>query len=146
MTNNKKGFTLIELLVVIAIIGLLSTLAVASLTRANAKARDTKRLADVGTVRTALEMYYSDQNSYPVAITTGVNLEEDGVFYVKVPTAPAPDGDCTVTDNTYVYEPVEVLPAGSGVYSSYKLTYCLGGDAGSVLKGVNTASPRGMTE
>jgi prepilin-type N-terminal cleavage/methylation domain-containing protein len=58
--RNKKGFTLIELLVVIAIIGLLSTLAVVSLNSARGKARDARRISDVKTVQTALELYKSD--------------------------------------------------------------------------------------
>jgi type II secretion system protein G len=70
---NKKGFTLIELLVVIAIIGLLSTLAVVALSSAREKARDSKRLSDVKQIQTALELYYTDSNAYPVesAITLG---------------------------------------------------------------------------
>ena len=62
---NKKGFTLIELLVVIAIIGLLSTLAVVALGQARLKARDSKRLADLKQLQTALELYYTDNNAYP---------------------------------------------------------------------------------
>ena len=70
---NKKGFTLIELLVVIAIIGLLSTLAVVSLNNARTKARDSKRLADLKQMQTALELYNTDNNTYPSgnAVTLG---------------------------------------------------------------------------
>jgi len=67
---NKKGFTLIELLVVIAIIGLLSTLAVVALGSARQKARDSKRLSDLKQVQTALELYFTDNNTYPA----GTNL------------------------------------------------------------------------
>ena len=62
---NKKGFTLIELLIVVAIIGLLSTLAVVALGSARVKARDSKRLADLKQLQTALELYYTDKNEYP---------------------------------------------------------------------------------
>ena len=62
----KKSFTLIELLVVIAIIGILAAFAVVSLGGARAKARDSRRLADLNTFKTALEMYFSDHNQYPV--------------------------------------------------------------------------------
>lgn len=70
---NKKGFTLIELLVVIAIIGLLSTLAVVALGSAREKARDSKRLSDLKQVQTALELYFTDNNTYPTstAVTLG---------------------------------------------------------------------------
>ncbi len=64
---NKKGFTLIELLVVIAIIGLLSTLAVVALGSAREKARDSKRLSDVKQMQTALELYFTDYNTYPTS-------------------------------------------------------------------------------
>ncbi|MFH1565126.1 MAG: type II secretion system protein [bacterium] len=58
--RNEKGFTLIELLVVIAIIGLLSTLAVVSLSTARVKARDVKRQADAKTLQSAIEMFITD--------------------------------------------------------------------------------------
>jgi prepilin-type N-terminal cleavage/methylation domain-containing protein len=64
--NNKNGFTLIELLVVISIIGLLSSLAVVSLNSARIKARDALRKADMAQMRTALNLYYMDNNEYPV--------------------------------------------------------------------------------
>ncbi len=66
----KKGFTLIELLVVIAIIGILSAVGLTSYRSANAKARDSRRQADVQQLRSALEMYKTDSATgrYP---TTG---------------------------------------------------------------------------
>ena len=61
----KKGFTLIELLVVISIISLLATLAVTSLQNAQKKSRDTRRIADLRQIRTALELYYDKYQSWP---------------------------------------------------------------------------------
>jgi type II secretion system protein G len=64
--TSDKGFTLIELLVVIAIIGLLSSVVMASLNSARAKARDARRISDLRQIRTALELYYDDHNgTYP---------------------------------------------------------------------------------
>lgn len=70
--NNKiknKGFTLVELLVVIAIIGTLATLLLLQLGIARAKARDTKRIADINQLRTAVELYFDDNGSYPTALS-----------------------------------------------------------------------------
>ncbi|HUT96078.1 MAG TPA: type II secretion system protein [Candidatus Paceibacterota bacterium] len=64
--HKNKGFTLIELLVVIAIIGLLSTIVLISLSRARQKARDARRLRDVRQIRLALELYYDNNNAYPL--------------------------------------------------------------------------------
>ena len=64
-SNTQKGFTLIELLVVIAIIGILSSIVLASLTSARAKARDARRLSDLKQIRTAIEMYINDNNHLP---------------------------------------------------------------------------------
>lgn len=61
----KRGFTLIELLVVISIIGMLSSVVLASLNSARAKARDASRIAQLGQMRTALELYYLDNGYYP---------------------------------------------------------------------------------
>ncbi len=65
--KQKKltGFTLIELLVVISIIGILSSFAVVSLNSARNKARDALRKADMTQMRTALNLYYDENNKYP---------------------------------------------------------------------------------
>lgn len=64
--TQKKGFTLIELLVVIAIIAILSAIGLVALNGAREKARDAQRKSDIGQIRTALSLYYDDNNfQYP---------------------------------------------------------------------------------
>ncbi len=71
MFSNKKAFTLLELLVVIAIIGVLAAIVMASLNSARVKARDARRLQDIKTIQTNLEIYYNTYNSYPPTPTGG---------------------------------------------------------------------------
>ncbi|MEK7579588.1 MAG: type II secretion system protein [Patescibacteria group bacterium] len=64
--HRERGFTLVELLVVIAIIGVLATLLLLQLGGARGKARDTKRIADLTQLRTAVEQYFDDNSgTYP---------------------------------------------------------------------------------
>src|SRR4030042_7080650 len=61
----QPGFTLIELLVVIAIIVILISASLIGLSGSRETARDAKRKTDLESIRSALEMYKSDNNKYP---------------------------------------------------------------------------------
>ncbi len=63
--KTKKAFTLIELLVVVAIIGILATIVVVNVSSARKKSRDTRRVADMKQVQTALDMYLDKEGKYP---------------------------------------------------------------------------------
>lgn len=67
MSKQNKGFTLIELLVVIAIIGILSAIGLVALTGAQAKARDVKRKADLGSLNSSLTLYLDANTAFPIA-------------------------------------------------------------------------------
>jgi len=92
--NNKKGFTLIELLVVISIIGILSSLAVVSLNGARAKARDALRKADMAQIRTALSLYYFDNDAYPIC---GVFDDSEADYGANVGTEADDGSECYIT-------------------------------------------------
>lgn len=96
MLKNKKGFTLIELLVVIAIIGLLSTLAVVSLNNARQKSRDAKRVADIKSIQTALELRYVDTENYPTVAST-LLIGNDGSDGNAIDSSNGAAGDGFVT-------------------------------------------------
>ena len=66
MWKNKSGFTIIELIVVIVVIAILATITFVSYNGVQAKARDDRRLTDVSNIEKAMELYYSDNGSYPV--------------------------------------------------------------------------------
>jgi prepilin-type N-terminal cleavage/methylation domain-containing protein len=69
--TNRKGFTLIELLVVIAIIAVLSIVVILSLNPAELlrQARDSNRVSDLATLKSAISLYLADQ-SIPVLGTS----------------------------------------------------------------------------
>lgn len=106
MAKQNRGFTLIELLVVIAIIGLLANMAVMSLQNARQKSRNTRRVADIGNIQKALELYFSTMRTYPptpgtalggsntltLSSANGFAATAGGdVFMTKVPADPGID-------------------------------------------------------
>lgn len=140
---NKKGFTLIELLVVIAIIGLLSTLAVVALGSAREKARDSKRVSDLKQVQTALELYYTDNNSYPAG--TSAELGTGNYACLNSSGWQAAGAGCT---NPYMGQVPSDPGSGSYVYtSSASTTYTIAAELeGTVndLTGEISATPSGI--
>lgn len=64
LSKQSRSFTLIELLVVVFIIGLLASLVIVNLSSARANARDAKRISDLTTIASALQLYYADNHSY----------------------------------------------------------------------------------
>lgn len=63
--KTEKGFTLIELLLVVAIIGVLATFSMVNFIGVRQRARDAQRKSDIEQLRSAFEIYRSDQASYP---------------------------------------------------------------------------------
>src|SRR4051812_34285218 len=68
--QDEKGFTLIELLVVILIIGILAAIALPAFLNQRAKAQDTEAKSAARTAQTALETWYTDEQTY-VGATDG---------------------------------------------------------------------------
>ncbi len=70
---DKKGFTLIELLIVVAIIAILAAIAVPNFLEAQVRSKVSRQRANMRSVATALESYFTDQNHYPPTTYNGVN-------------------------------------------------------------------------
>ena len=65
---KNKGFTLIEIMIVIAIIGLIAVLILVAISSSRDKAADTKTISTMDDVKTAVEMYYSSNGTFPSAL------------------------------------------------------------------------------
>ncbi len=131
LKNKKGGFTLIELLVVVAIIGILSSVVLASLNSARVKARDAKRATEVHQLKSALELYYIDNNGTYPSVTCdncGAGISSlAGPLASYIPSVPDdPQGASfawqyvrgTVADNSYglwIYYEKTGARCGSGV-------------------------------
>ena len=78
--NSNSAFSLIELLVVIAIIAILLAVSAFGLQGSRASARDAKRKSDLEAIRSALELYKSDHNYYPLRVNeaSGWEVSNDG--------------------------------------------------------------------
>ncbi|MBI2616828.1 prepilin-type N-terminal cleavage/methylation domain-containing protein [Candidatus Gottesmanbacteria bacterium] len=93
-TKNKNlfsdsGFTLIELLVASTIIALLSTIGFTSFQALTRNGRDALRKTDLEQVRSALEIYKSENGSYPTPTVTCVPaLPSSYISYPSDPKSP----------------------------------------------------------
>ncbi len=109
--QSNKGFTLIELLVVIAVIGLLSLLTVLALGQKREQMRDIERLSNLRDVQAHLELYFVNNNAYPVAPAPGKTLgAQDSSCLNNTGFAPTGCADAIMTNIpqdpggfTYVY-------------------------------------------
>lgn len=72
-----RAFTLVELLVTTTIIGLLAAAGTFSYSYVRARARDAKRVADIRTIRNAIETFFEQNGKYPPASPTGLELGSD---------------------------------------------------------------------
>lgn len=106
----KKGFTLLELLIVISIIAVLAVILVIVLNPVETlkKSRDTQRISDLGTLKTAVGIYttskaapYLAGASSNAACKSGTgggtyNASEDKIFY----SYPSDSTGATITDTS----------------------------------------------
>lgn len=115
--KGSLGFTLVELLIVMAIISVLAAVIITSaVLPAQKHARDTKRKSDLEFIRTGIETYRADCNTYPIlAGSLPATLVGDGST-----------NSCLV-NNTYISTmPTDPTPTKSSYYySSDGTTYVI---------------------
>lgn len=85
----KKGFTLVEILVVIAIMLILLGIVLESITSAQAKTRDNKRISDIKSLQLALEQFFDANNQYPSSLDDTINGGLAPAYIPNIPTDPS---------------------------------------------------------
>jgi len=95
---NKKsfrGFTLIEILIVVAIIAILSSIVLIGIGPTQQLGRDARRVSDLHSIQTALELYYARNGNYPALLS---DLTSAIIGANAIPVDPS-------TKATYGYSP-----------------------------------------
>jgi type IV pilus assembly protein PilA len=102
--QDEKGFTLIELLVVILIIGILAAIALPAFLNQRGKAQDTEAKSQVRTAQTAMESWYTDNQTYEGATVDALKGLEPSLSEGKaeLSEASAPDADSYTLTSTSV--------------------------------------------
>ena len=97
----KAGFTLIEVLVAATLIGLLATVGLSGFQAVTRSGRDALRKSDLEQIRSALEIYKSENSSYPTATTLCVpdDLESQG-YINPLPSDPKSYSYCYVPNGS----------------------------------------------
>ena len=94
--------------------------------------KDSRRLADIRQIASALELYFNDYNSYPPFLSVLAPT-----YIGALPNAPTPeDGSCTPVQNSYNYSYIDA--------NHYSLAFCLGGQTSNYSPGVRVLTEKGI--
>ncbi|MHB0937619.1 MAG: type II secretion system major pseudopilin GspG [Armatimonadota bacterium] len=103
-STRRRGFTLLELLVVMFILVLLAGVVTVVVTKRMEEAKHAKAVADIATLKSAIDIYYLHNKAYPPTLEalrtppSGEMPKWDGPYIEK----PVPDDPW---GNPYVYNP-----------------------------------------
>jgi len=135
----KKGFTLIELVIVIGILAILATVVVLVLNPAQllAQARDSQRMSDLGSVKSAIALYLATADSPAVGATSKGTVSTACWFGTTCTTTCSGISTSTAVDGTGWINvdltgttggsPLSALPLDPSPTATYQYTYI--GDA-----------------
>ncbi len=96
----RRAFSLVELVVVVLIVGILAAVAAPRMFNTSNNAKESAAKASLSVVRNAIELYNSENGSYPAS---GSTIATDLARYIKGPFPNSPyTNTATVADGTAV--------------------------------------------
>ncbi|MFH2204138.1 MAG: prepilin-type N-terminal cleavage/methylation domain-containing protein [Elusimicrobiota bacterium] len=117
---KNKGFTLIELMIVVAIIGILAAIAIPKFADLIRKSNEGNTKGNLGTLRSALSIYYGDQEGLypndPSALTT------NGDYLDQFPTVKTPNYHPNTNAVAYGATGADVNDGGEWIYDNQPST------------------------
>ncbi len=117
VSKNQAGFSLVELMVVVAIIGILASLAIPSIGKYMAKARQSEAKTQLSSLYTAEKAFFAEYSAYHSAFGA-IGYSPEGKLRYVVGFAAAG----TPADGSNGYNPATAL---AGVQAATEtLTYC----------------------
>lgn len=126
--NNQAGFSLVELMVVVAIIGILASLAIPSIGKYMAKARQSEAKTQLSSLYTAEKAFYAEYTAYH-SMFGAVGYSPEGKLRYRVGFSGAGAGEAADA-NGY---PVANYPTGLGANRD-TVAYC--GTSGTIAPNV----------
>jgi prepilin-type N-terminal cleavage/methylation domain-containing protein len=129
MSRNRgdSGFTLIELMLVVAILSLLAAIAIPKFGNMIIKAKEAAVKANLGALRGALTIYYSDNEGiYPYYGSVAEALTTSGKLHGQDPSRPDPPGPPRpLQPHQPAGEPAHQRARRAGlVLSAHPLSFC----------------------
>lgn len=138
--SRKKtaGFTLIELMIVVAVIAILAVIAIPKFGDMVNRSKEADVKKKLGALRSAVSIYYSDNQYYPVDLTTSLTTEAR--YIAEIPSIALPS-------NSFG-NPGHPLSAGETLTlddnASGAWLYSDTGEQGAVLVNCSHMDSRGM--
>ncbi len=121
--RDNKGFTLIELLIVVVIIGILAAIAIPKFSATREKAYFAAMKSDLKNLASQQEIYYADEYSYTLNVTSLGFVSSDGVTVTILDATDGWSGTAThsalaTTEGCAIYYGTGTAPAAPATPSA----------------------------